>query len=215
MKKCEPWTVAAAYLMQNGNEKKHYTNIVNYILETEATELIEKSAATSQAVNEVLKHKVVNGRAIFKSEGSGFYSLEDVDAAKKNEDIQTALQYLKEKDLQADQASHEDNEKNAGTQGRIQGGGNEKLSDEAKKLTEEASRLCDETMKLGDEVMKLNDETKKLSDEVTKLGDENKNLLEETEKLQQENQQLREEAEKYQEEKKQLNEKLDSIKQLC
>ena len=83
MKKCEPWAVAAVYLMQSGNEKKHYTNIVNYILKTEATELIEKGMVTSQTVNEILKTKVVEGRAIFKSEGNGYYSLEDEGAIRK------------------------------------------------------------------------------------------------------------------------------------
>ena len=207
MKKCEPWAVAAVYLMQSGNEKKHYTNIVNYILKTEATELIEKGIVTSQTVNEILKTKVVEGRAIFKSEGNGYYSLEDEGAIRKNESIQSAIQYLKDNEQEANLPTHEDKEKKPVKEDETWGGDNEKLSDEARKLGEETSRLCDETKRLSDETMKLSDEVRKLSDEVIKLSDENKNLREE-------NHQLCEEAERMREEKQQLKEKLESIKQL-
>ena len=215
MKKCEPWAVAAVYLMQSGNEKKHYTNIVNYILETEATKLIEKSTATSQAVNEILKTKVVNGRAIFKSEGDGYYSLEDEGAVRKNEDVQNAIQCLKDKEQEANSPTHEDKENKPAREDQMRGSDNDKLSDEARRLSDETRKLCDETKRLSDETIKLSEETRRLSDEIIKLGDENKNLREESTRLREENQQLCEEAEKLREEKQQLNEKLDSIKQLC
>lgn len=201
MKKCEPWTVAAVYLIQSGNEKKHYTNIVNYIFETEATELIEKGVATSQAVNEILKHKVVDGRAIFKSEGNGYYSLNDEDAIRKNEDIQSVIQYLKDKKQEVNLPTHEDKEKKPVKEDKIRGSDNEKLSDEARKLSEETRKLSDETRKLSDETMKMSDEVIKLSDENKKLREENQQLCEETERLREENQQSKE--------------KLQSIKQLC
>jgi chromosome segregation ATPase len=215
MEKCEPWTVAAVYLMQSGNEEKHYTNILNYIVETEATELIEKGMSASRAFNEILKHKVVSGRAIFKPEGSGYYSLEDEEATRKNEDIQNVIQYLKDNKPEVNLPIHEDKEKKAVKEDEIWGSDNEKLSDEARKLGEETSRLCDETKRLSDETMKLSDEARNLSDEVMKLSEENKNLREETTRLREENHQLCEEAERMREEKQQLNEKLESIKQLC
>jgi superfamily II DNA helicase RecQ len=201
MKKSEPWIVAAAFLMQSVKGKEHYTNITNYILATELTDLAEKGVGTSQKVNEILRTKVVDGRAIFESEGNGYYSLNDGDAIQKNEDIQGVVEYLKGKEVKVDLSANEDKETKQGKEGEIQDGESEKLIDEARKLSEETRKLSDETRKLSDETMKL-------SDGFMKLSDENK-------KLREENQRLCEEAEGVREENRQLNEKLQSVKQLC
>ena len=194
MKKYEPWAIAAIYLMQSVNGKEHYTNIVNYILETELTDLTEKSAANSRAVNEILNQKVVDGHAIFQSDGNGYYSLTDKDVTRKIKEIQDVIQYLKGKKLEINLLTHEDEEKDLIEEDEMLGGVDEKLRYEARKFSEESR--------------KLSDEARKISDEVGKLSDENKKLREENKKLREENKKLREE-------KQQLNEKLQSIKQLC
>lgn len=194
MKKYEPWIVAAAYLMQKANGRAHYTSIVDYILDTELTELTERNVATSQIVNDTLKQKVINGRAVFQSQGNGYYSLDNKDALVKNEEIQGVVQSLKDKGMNVNLHTHEDEEKKPIIDDQIPGDDNETLSNEARKLSEETRKLSDETRKLSDETMKL-------SEEVRKLSNENKNLRKETGSLRQENQQLKE--------------KLQSIKQFC
>ena len=168
-------------------QSQHYTNIVNYILETELTDLTEKSAANSRAVNEILNQKVVDGHAIFQSDGNGYYSLTDRDVTRKIKEIQDVIQYLKGKKLEINLLTHEDEEKDLIEEDEMLGGVDEKLRYEARKFSEESR--------------KLSDEARKISDEVGKLSDENKKLREENKKLR--------------EEKQQLNEKLQSIKQLC
>lgn len=187
MDKCEPWTVAAIYLMQSANGKEHYTDIVNYILKTELTELTEKGVGTSRTVTEMLNQKVINGRAIFNTDGNGYYSLNDENEALNNEDIQGAIQSLKEKNVEVSLHTHEGKEKMSVKKDEMLDGDDEKLSDEA--------------MKLSDEARKLSDEARKLSDQTIKLSDENKKLREETRGLRKENQQLKE--------------KIQAIKQLC
>jgi uncharacterized phage infection (PIP) family protein YhgE len=192
MNNYEPWMVAAVYLMQSVKGRAHYTNIVNYIVETELTELIEKSAAVSQTVNITLKQKVIDGRAVFKSEGNGYYSLDDEDAMRKNAGIRDIIRCLKDKDQAVVLRSLENNQ---------QFKPDDSSADDSRTLSNDARKLSEQTRKLSDETKRLSDETMKLSNEVISLSDENKNLLEETAGLRRENQQLKE--------------KLQSISQLC
>lgn len=194
MNKCEPWTIAAVYLMQSVNGKEHYTNIVNYILETELTELTEKGVATSHTVNEILSQKVINNRAIFRNHGNGYYSLNDVDVMRQDEDIQDAIQSLKANNVEVNLVTHEDKEKKPLKEEEMSDGGDDNLSNDAIKL----SKI---TRKLSDDARWLSDETIRLSDETIKLSDENKKLRQEIRGLQEENEQLKE--------------KLQSVKQLC
>lgn len=194
MKKCEPWTVAAVYLMQSASGIENYTNIVSYIIETELTPLVEKNVRTSHIVNEILNQKVVNGRAVFNANGNGYYSLNDEEAILNNEDVQDAIRCLKEKNLRVNLNTHKDTEKKRINRDDILNSDDERLSDEARKLSEE-------TLKLSDEARKLSDETLKLSKETIRLSNENKNLRETNSGLREENQQLKE--------------KLQSIMQLC
>lgn len=187
MKKCEPWAVAAVYLMQSASGKEHYTKIVNYILETELTELIEQDVATSHTVTQMLNQKVVNGRAVFNNDGNGYYSLNNEGVMRKNEDIQGVIQSLKSNNQEVNLITHEAKQS--------------KPVKEDQKPESDDDRLSDEARRLSDEARKLSDETRKLSDETIKLSDENKKLREETKGLCEENQQLKD--------------KLQSIRQLC
>ena len=194
MNKCEPWAVAAVYLLQSTNGRSHYTDIVNYILETELTELAEKGAETSRTVNELLSQKVINNRAIFDTDGNGYYSLNDAVTTLKDDDIQGVIKSLKDNNLEVNLFTHEDKEKKPVKEDEMPDGGDDSLSNDAIKL----SKI---TRKLSDDAKRLSDETIRLSDETIKLSDENKKLRQEIRGVQEENEQLKE--------------KLQSVKQLC
>ncbi|MEN8128454.1 MAG: hypothetical protein ABFR90_11735 [Planctomycetota bacterium] len=194
MNKCEPWAIAAVYLMQSASGREHYTDIVNYILETELTELTEKGVATSRTVNELLSQKVINNRAIFDTDGNGNYSLNDAVATLKDDDVQGVIKSLKDNNLEVNLFTHEDKENKPVKEDEMPDGGDDSLSDDAAELSKV-------TKKLSDDARRLSDETIKLSDETIRLSDENKELRQEIRGLREENEQLKE--------------KLQSINQLC
>ena len=183
MKKCEPWAIAAVYLMESSNEKEHYTKIVNYIFETQLTDLVEKSVAASHTINKILDEKVIDGRAVFQSYGNGYFSLVDKDAMRSSKAVQDVIQCLTGQNPPASVPKPVEKKIDLMNADEIPDEENEKLSDEARKFYEDSRRL-------SDEARKLSDETQKLSDETRKLRSENKNLREETKRLQQEKRQL-------------------------
>jgi uncharacterized phage infection (PIP) family protein YhgE len=194
MKKCQPWAVAAVYLMQSVSGKEHYTKIVDYIFETDLTELAEKGVKTSHTITERLNQKVIDGRAVFDNNGNGYYSLNDEDTARNYEEIQGVVQCLKDNNQEVKLRTHKSKEKKATEEEPVVVEENDTLTTEARKLSEESRRLSDEARKLSDETLRLSDET-------IRLTDENKELRVVNQQLREENQQL--------------IEKLESIKQLC
>jgi hypothetical protein len=192
MEKCKAWAVAAIYLMQSAKGREHYTDIVNYILETELTEFMEKGVATSRTVTEKLNQKVINNRAVFDTDGNGYYSLDNAVATLKEIDVQDVIESLKDKGLEVNLRLHKEEEKNLSEADQTR-------DDDGS--SSDAIKLSEVTKKLSDEARKLSDETQKLSDETVKLSDENTKLRQETKGLRQENDELKE--------------KLESIKQLC
>lgn len=194
MEKCKPWAVAAIYLMQSDKGREHYTDIVRYILETGLTELTEKGVATSHTITEMLNQKVINNRAVFDTDGNGYYSLDNAVATLKEIDVQDAIDALKDKGLEVNLRLRKDKENKPAEKDQQPDAEDESVNDDAMKLSEV-------TKKLSDEARRLSEETQKLSDETVKLTDENKKLHQETKGLRQENEQLKE--------------KLESIKELC
>jgi flagellar biosynthesis GTPase FlhF len=213
MKKCEPWAVAAVYLMQSASGKEHYTDIVNYIVITGLTEVAEKGAATARNVTDRISQKVVDGRAVFKSDGNGYYSLGDEGSLLKNEDIQGVIQCLNEKNLKINLVNHEDKETKFLKDNEILK--DEMLDDEDDKLTDGVRKLSEEGKRLSEEARKLSDETAKLTEENKKLRVKNRRLEQENQHLAAENENLHEMGKKLRQEKQQIEEKLQSIKQLC
>lgn len=208
MKKYEPWAVAAVYLMQSASGKEHYTDIVNYILNTELTELTEKGVATSRTVTQKLNQTVINGRAIFNTDGNGYYLLNGKGVIRENEDIQGVIQSLNDKGMKVNLPARKVKEEEPAKQDEILDSQDDRLSDEARRLSEEARKLSDQTRRLSDETVKLSDENKKLREEV-------KILREKTRLLSNENEELNNEAGKLRESNQQFKEKLRSIRQLC
>ena len=194
MKKCKPWAVAAVYLMQDAKGREHYTDIVKYILETELTEFTEKGVATSHAITEMLNQEVIDNRAVFDTDGNGYYSLNNADATLNNEDVQGVIKSLKGKGLEVNLFIHKDEEKKPAEEDQVPDGDDESLNNDI-------IRLSTASRKLGNDAKRLSEETIKLGDEVIKLSDENKILHQEIRDLREENEQL--------------NEKLESVKQLC
>lgn len=185
MKKCQPWAVAATYLMQSINGKEHYTDIVNYILKTQLTELTEKGVATSHTVTEMLNQKVINNRAVFDTDGNGYYSLNDEDAARNNEDIQGVIQTLEDNNVKVSLRPHQTKEKMLVKKHEEPDDVDETLSDEARKLSDEARKLSDDTRRLSDQTIKLTDENRKLREESRGLRDENQQLKEKLQSIKQ------------------------------
>lgn len=215
MKKCEPWAVAAVYLMQSASGREHYTDIVNYIVVTGLTEVAEKSAAIARNVTDRISQKVIDERAVFKSDGNGYYSLDDEGTLRKNEDIQGVIQCLNDKNLKVNLVAREDKETKPVKEDEILDDEGDKLTDGVRKLSEEGKRLSEEARKLSDETMKLSEETVKLTEENKELRKRNRRLEQENQHLGDENEKIHEIAKKLRRENQQIEEKLQSIKQLC
>lgn len=194
MKTCEPWAVAAVCLMQSVNGREHYTDIVNYILETELTELTEKGVVTTRTATNILNQKVINNRAIFDTDGNGYYSLNDADATLKEKDVQDVIESLQAKNLEVNLCIHKDEKNKPVQEDEVPDDDIDRLSDDMMKLRKLSEKLSGDAKRLGDETIKL-------SDEVIELTDEKKMLHQEIRRLQAENEEL--------------NEKLQSVKQLC
>lgn len=176
MEKCKPWAVAAIYLMQSDKGREHYTDIVNYIHETELTEFVEKGVATSRNITEMLNQKVINNRAVFDTDGNGYYSLDNAVATLKEIDVQDVIKSLKDKGLEVNLLLHKDQEPDSEDENL--GDNAMKLSEVTKKLSDEARRLSDETQKLSDETLKLTDENKKLRQETKQLKEKLQSIKE-------------------------------------
>lgn len=217
MEKCKPWAVAAVYLMQSAGGREHYTDIVNYLLDTELTELTEKGVATSRTITQKLNQTVINGRAIFNTDGNGYYSLSNPAAIRNNEEIQGVVQSLNNKNLKVNLLTLEskEEEKMPMRENDILDCEDDKLNEDARKLSDETLRLSDVARKLSDETRRLSDEAIKLTDENKKLRDENRTLREKIHLLADETEELNKEVKRLMEGNQQLKEKLRSIKQLC
>ena len=215
MSTCEPWAVAAVYLMQSASGKEHYTDIVSYILKTELTKLNEKSVATSRTLTQMLNQKVINNRAVFINDGNGYYSLDDEDTLRKSLDIQDVIKSLNDNNQNVRLLTRESKDKQPVKEEEILYPEDDKLIDEARKLSVETLKLSDEARKLSDETRRLSDETLKLSDENKKLREETRVLREKYQQLSDDHEELNKEARKLQETNQQLKEKVRSIKQLC
>jgi hypothetical protein len=220
MKKCEPWAVAAVYLMQSPSGKEHYTDIINYIVNTGLTEVTEKGPAIARNVTDRMSQKVIDGCAVFKPDGNGYYSLGDEGTLRKIEDIQGVIQCLKDKNIEVNLVTHKGKETkpvkdDVILDDEIPDEEDDKLTDGARKLSEETRRLSEEARKLSDETMRLSDETVKLTEENKKLREENRRLEQENQQLDDENKKLHGKTKKLREENQQIEDKLQSIKQLC
>lgn len=184
--------VAAVYLMQSPSGREHYTDIVNYILETGLTEFTEKGVATARTVTDRISQKVIDGRAVFKSDGNGYYLLDDEGTLRRTEDIRGVIQCLKDNNIEVNLYTHTHKAKEAKPVKDVEIPDDEISVYEDDKLTDGARKLSEESRRLSEEARKLSDETLRLSDETVKLTEENKKLREKNRKLHQENQQLKE-----------------------